>query len=910
MSGDGRNTDWGALEAVLDTLLELAPDARVAALDILQRDDPQAAAHLRTWLAQIDASDGFLVAPVSALQPGQRLGPWQLVVPIGRGGMGEVWRGTRADGAFTRDVAIKLLRHDRPGSPAQLARERELLARLRHPGIAQLLDGGITEGAQPYLVTEWVDGVTLDAWLRAAPRALADRVDMLRRIAEAVAFAHANLIVHRDLKPANVMVDSSGAPRLLDFGIARLVDHDLQRADTSDRALTPGFAAPEQVRGEAFTTRTDVHGLGALLYWLLTGSAPHAGEGDSLARWVERITREPVAAPSMRSTLAIDADLDAIVLTALAADPDARYASADAFVLDLQRWSRGDAVSARLPTRFERLRRFVRRNRGGVAAAGLLLVAITAGVLATRVQQLAAEREAARATAVKDFLVQLFRSIEPEAAKGEPVLVDTLIAQGERDLPESLADQPALQFEMLGLLAGMRLSLGQQEQRLHDTERQCPIGRSAFGDDSPEYIGCLNELADAYRVATRLDEARSTLDTALSAARRLRADDPLPLSTALRVEFMLQRDRGELADAEAAIDEAIAIGRAAEHGIGPVTAFMLEDRAVFLQAQGRRPEAIPLLEEIVAYDTQHADTRPVESQINSRWNLLAAFWGGEQFLRVVDESEAMAAFTAEKLGGNHPHWYRFMQLRAIAQGRLGRYLDAVATLREALAVPGIDAWEHGRHRLVLGSELIAMLAFTGEHAAAMALATDLLALADANQLAAGSAFVAAHNGALAALYAREAASIAHWTTELDRRFAVLPTAEQAGRGKPLRHWRATAARVAGDTRAAIALLAEVEREYRPADGGSNLLVERAIAEQGFALADLGDAAHAAERLRAARALLVTRLGESHIAVAQIDHVLATLPDTVSTADERARTTAADARFHAATGRPLDTLRLL
>lgn len=196
--------------------------------------------------------------------------------------MGEVWRGERADGAFARTVAIKFLRHDRSAASEHLRRERELLARLRHPGIAALLDAGIAADGRPYLVTEWVDGERLDHWLARRQPPLRQRVALAQALALAVAEAHSQLVIHRDLKPANVMVGASDTPRLLDFGIARALDHAAASLQTRDGALTPAFAAPEQLRGDAISTRTDVYGLGGLLYVLLTGQGAH---GEVTARW-------------------------------------------------------------------------------------------------------------------------------------------------------------------------------------------------------------------------------------------------------------------------------------------------------------------------------------------------------------------------------------------------------------------------------------------------------------------------------------------------------------------------------------------------------------------------------------------------------------------------------------------------
>ena len=225
MNGDPR-AQWDALSDELDALLELDPATRENRLSAIHANDEQRAGALRDWLRAITDSDGLLEtrrpAPAGT-------GPWRPLAPVGDGGMGEIWRGERADGAFTREVAIKFLRGDRHRMAASIGRERALLARLRHPGIAQLLDGGLTCDGRPWLVTEWIDGRRLDDWLAHSSPPPRQRVTLLRRLAEAVAYAHANLVVHRDLKPANVMVAPAG-PQVIDFGIARAMA-DTHRPD-------------------------------------------------------------------------------------------------------------------------------------------------------------------------------------------------------------------------------------------------------------------------------------------------------------------------------------------------------------------------------------------------------------------------------------------------------------------------------------------------------------------------------------------------------------------------------------------------------------------------------------------------------------------------------------------------------
>ena len=419
--------DRRQLEARLDALLCLPPAEREQALAQWEATAPQAAAALRRWLAAIERSDGFLEAAAPAAA-GQAIGAWRLLRLLGQGGMGEVWLVERADGAFHKHAALKRIRGDSLPRRERFAQEREVLARLEHPGIAHLLDGGVAEDGHPFLVTEYVQGVSLDAWSTASAHGLPVRLALFRGIAEAVAYAHANLVVHRDLKPANILVDAAGRPRLLDFGIAKLLDPG-SGAQTQERLLTPEFAAPEQLTGGAITTRTDVYALGALLYFLLAGQPPLAVRDLPLAALVQRVCHDVPRPPSAVAGLAdvsarqLRGDLDAIVCKALAKSPADRYASVEALLADLDSAAAHRPLQARRLGAAGRMARYLRRHRWAVAASATLTLALCAGLAGTLWQARIAghERDLARAerdaallqvrrnNALYEFLQGLFR---------------------------------------------------------------------------------------------------------------------------------------------------------------------------------------------------------------------------------------------------------------------------------------------------------------------------------------------------------------------------------------------------------------------------------------------------------------------------------------------------------------------
>ena len=329
---------------------------------------------------------------------GTRIGPWEIVKEIGRGGMGTVYLARRADGAFERDAALKLVGSglDSERFLERFRTERRILASLAHPNIAALLDGGTTEDGLPYLVMEFVDGRPIDVYCREEQASVPEKLRLFLAVCAAVQHSHRKLVVHRDLKPSNVLVTRDGIPKLLDFGLARLLspEADTERTATELRALTPAFASPEQIRGDAVTTATDVYSLGALLYVLLTGRPPHpALEGGDVASVLHAVLTE---APERPSAAAPDAkvprDLEAIVLKALRKEPEARYGSVDLLARDVEGFLEGRPVAARRGSAVYRARKFARRHWTSLAAAALVAASLVAGLLVANAQRLKAER--------------------------------------------------------------------------------------------------------------------------------------------------------------------------------------------------------------------------------------------------------------------------------------------------------------------------------------------------------------------------------------------------------------------------------------------------------------------------------------------------------------------------------------
>ncbi len=506
--------DWQELSARLDELLALDATEQLHFLAVLEQSNPALSQRLRQLLASRPAmeSAGFL-SDTSALEASQAqtesaligaaIGPWTVEAEIGRGGMGSVWRARRSDGRFEGLAAIKFLHFAALGSEGEqrFRREGYLLGQLNHPHIARLLDAGVhAPSHQPYLVMEYVDGIPIDEWCDAHRLPIRERIGLFLRVLDAVAHAHRHLIIHRDIKPANILVTSTGSVKLLDFGIAKLA-HQTDPAEqtrSSVAAMTPLYAAPEQILGEAVTTRTDIYALGLVLFRLLTGQ--HAFQADSREqRWRNATTLEPplmsrVVGSSSTDVAALRGDLDTIVAKALRQDPELRFGSAESLGDDLIRHLRHAPIAARPATITYRMQKFVRRNRGLVAVTSSAVLILAAAALFATLQMFDAQRqrdvaqhEARRAEASSDFLQLVLsenRTVE------QPLTVDDLLNRSVRMLNQQYADDPGFRSRMLLTLATERASrreYDKAEQLMHAARL---AARDASDIELEAYVEC------------------------------------------------------------------------------------------------------------------------------------------------------------------------------------------------------------------------------------------------------------------------------------------------------------------------------------------------------------------------------------------------------------------------------------
>jgi serine/threonine protein kinase len=541
---------WQRVKATFQEALDRPQEARESYLVAACAGDPALRREVDSLLAAQLEAGRFLSDPAAVPAPapdleGRRIGPYRILGRIGQGGMGVVYRAVRDDDVFQKTVAFKLVHLG--ASPEHLrrfGRERQILARLQHPNIATILDGGATDEGQPYLVMEHVLGEPIDVYCRLRALGTRQRLELFRTVCAAVHFAHQNLVVHRDLKPANVLVDGEGQPKLLDFGIARLLadglEPDAVQTATLLPMMTPEYASPEQVRGETVTTATDVYSLGVMLYELLTGRRPYPVKKDSLEEIVRAVCETEPVAPSVAALEAAGApphhlrgDLDTIVLKALRKEPGRRYASALDLSEDLRRHLEGRPVTARKDTLRYRATRFVSRNRLAVSAASILVASLLAALLATlgqahvaRRERDAAERARARNEALVDFMLgDLQAKLEPSNRQDVVADLATQVLKSLDTIPpgERTPATKAQRARVLVLLGTTRQNQG-EVQGADESLREAIALLDELGATASPPPGADLTLAEARTQLSRTLADKGDSEGALAAARAGEAD--------------------------------------------------------------------------------------------------------------------------------------------------------------------------------------------------------------------------------------------------------------------------------------------------------------------------------------------------------------------------------------------------
>lgn len=636
--------EWQRVKDVFAAALEQPASRRAGVLRDALADDPRLLVEVESLLAAHDESvlivetDAFDLAgrlnATAAQFVGRQFGSYRVIREIGRGGMGAVFLAERADGQFQQQVALKLIRYTLADAELEqrFRRERQILASLNHPNIARLLDGGVTEAGEPFLVMEYIEGEPLTQFAGRTHLGLRARLTLFVKVCSAVAYAHRNLVVHRDIKPSNVLITPGGEPKLLDFGLAKIVDHDLpegagMNTATALRALTPAYASPEQILGHTITTASDIYSLGVVLYELLTGQRPYHLEQKELKEIVRAIeTTAPARpsdtvlrglpagkpgpslpassstglAPAPVSSSELRGDLDNIVLMALRKEPDRRYLSVEQFAGDVDRHLHGLPVLARPNTFSYRTSKFIGRNRVAVVAVSLVVLALIAGLSVALWQFRRAQRQTAKAEAVNEFLQNMLSSANPASSAtsvrgSATTVIEVLNAAAARLKTEDLSTQPEVKAELQLIIGNSYLSLGNYDLAEANLRQALAAYETLFGADSPQLLPALVAMASLamtkadYAAALQIYRQRLPILRAEHKKGHVIADVVFLAQNDFAV---LQRARGNSREAEALLRESLTmksqISREGAGNIGIAESTLvltLLDQGLFEQAE-------------------------------------------------------------------------------------------------------------------------------------------------------------------------------------------------------------------------------------------------------------------------------------------------------------------------------------
>ncbi len=739
----------GRFRAVRELFLELSEldtGERGARISALAETDAELAHEVESLFGAERAAGSFLDGPAGDFAPevvrgwlasegaeaasavGRVIGAWRIVAPLGKGGMGEVFVAERVDGRYEQRSALKLLKRgmDSREIVRRFLRERQILARLTHPGIARLLDGGESDDGRPFLVLELVEGETITEHARRSGASVEARLRLLVEACEAVESAHQKLVVHRDLKPSNVLVESSsGRVKLLDFGIAKLLSAgegtELQLTRTGSSVMTPAYAAPEQILGEPATTATDVYALGVLLYELLAGRLPHRRTATSAAGLAEELQKDSVTRPSRVAAESGDGklarmlagDLDTIVLKALARESERRYPTVAALADDLRRHLEARPVLARADSTLYRARKFVGRHRGAVAASALAVVALVLGLAAALFQAARADREAtgarreaARAERVRQFVTSIFEVSDPVRARGETVSAKNLLDQGAQRVEQELATDPDLRAEMQHLLAGLYRKLGDLDAARQLAESALALRSELSGAESSSAANSEWLLGWVLANQGQFAPARERLEHAIAVLDRVEGPESLAAADAreplMEVLFGAEGPAATLA----VVERRLATYR---HVLGERdvrTAIALSDLGVVLNELERSPEAESAYRQSMAVlDTALPGDDPRAAYPHS--NLADLLTETGRAAEAETEVRKAIAIRTRALGPAHPESLASGGLLTQVLLQLDRLDEAEANARELLVRDqGRDRFATTQLRAGLGQVLL------------------------------------------------------------------------------------------------------------------------------------------------------------------------------------------------------------
>jgi len=706
---------WTRANEVFLTALTIPEHDRTQFLDELC-EAPDLLKEVEKLLLAHAEAGGFMEAPAAFSLPsmgaliGAEIGPYRIVSEIGHGGMAAVYMGERCDGAFEQRVAIKFLLSPIPSKfmMNRFRLEQQVLAKLNHPNIARLLDGGFTREGHPYLIMEYVDGLPMDRFCRENGLSLTQRLTLFGKVCDAVHFIHRNLVVHRDLKPDNILVTPQGEPKVLDFGIAKLLTMDLVRSVgttqvTGMRMMTPDFASPEQVRNQAITTASDTYSLGVLLYQLLAGSKPYQLKGHSPADIERTVCEQEPPRPSKAAlqvngagavTMArkggagwkkerIPFDLDCIVLKAMRKDPNRRYASVQALSEDIALFSSGFPVNARKGQLGYRARKFFARHRATVSFAFLMVTVLMVSLVLLVGLQRKTMRERDISNRLSQFMMEVFENSDPMNPGGHNPTARELMTRASDKIDKELGEEPLVRAALLS-------SLGRVNGHLGDLNRAGIMLRQALDLQSqrlpgkdPALLATTFNLARHYLMTKELDSAETLLESSLQRAEAAYGENHELTAEANLLMSRLKNARSQYREAESYLKRAaFAMNAYAE----PLqNAELCSELGQIHYKLGEFDEAMAQFGRALDFSIESlGEDHPLVAKAMN--NLAAIYSQRGEMAKAIDLMERGKRIAEKNFGSKHPYVAMACHNLGLAYSELGHHEKAIASLRQAMAI--------------------------------------------------------------------------------------------------------------------------------------------------------------------------------------------------------------------------------
>ncbi len=661
------------LKATFNHLLTLDPESRTKYLSDLNKSEPELENEIRTLLKAYESTEDFLELPSIAADTlheeeiqnnsfiGKSIGPFKIIKEAGSGGMGIVYTGQRDDKEFEQQVAIKILRNGLTTEylVKRFQKERQTLANLQHPNIAKLFDGGTTDDDLPYLIMEFIDGIPITEYCDEHNLNIKQRLKLFQSVCDAVQYAHQNLVVHRDIKPGNILVNKEGRPKLLDFGVAKLIDEESDLTKTRMWHLTPEYASPEQIKGENISTRSDIYSLGVLLYQLLSGYQPYLIKTASPFAISKIITEEKIKMPSeihLNNEDSIDfevkerskkvsqqlkGDLDNIVLKAMHKDQTKRYISVQGFNNDIIRYLKGLPVAARKDTIAYRLSKFVKRHKVGVALFIISNIIIFSSIAAIIYQgKIAAEErdktkiENKKFEKVNSFLQQMLSSVDPSEI-GRDVKVYDILEKAANDVETELSDQPEIEASIRSTLGNTYVNLGEYDKGKSFLDKALSINENTFGMESEQTAQSLHDMGLYYDWVGDYKAADSLYDKSIKIFRKLLKQPTKSFAEVLNDHALIKMYYSDYDEAEKLFTEAIKIALSLYSEKNRNTAVFMNNLALNYLDAGNLDEAEKYFKKSLSTIIELlGENRP---EVGSAYNNLAYLYMTKNELKLAEE---------------------------------------------------------------------------------------------------------------------------------------------------------------------------------------------------------------------------------------------------------------------------------